>query len=1241
MAALQSQIEVGNLNPANPTVNIKAILAPAWQKDKEIVKSIVTEWKKLTGMNEINAKFRYVQFCRSLKTYGITLFQVKVKDKDKKGKLVNELLGFTRDSIIRLNEDCRTVERTFPLTHLRRWAASNDTFTLDFGSHEDDYVTVFTQEGEAISQLIAGYIDILLKKQRDTNINMDDENGDVANVTEVARVGAMGVMSSTSAMTGKGIETFTHSVVDVDSATRAVNRMINQLFGDVSPEEAGNTALTEQQRRQQLNDHAKTIENLTNKLLGSVTDRKALNEASKAIAVSLENLVRGARNANALGMDPDGLLFDGVKGLADSLERLLAAASDVQKNPNDPEAKARLANAQAAVQAAIARINATQAGNVTDEAYQRLFGEFGKAVNAAVVDMLGTAEGAQISNPALQGQIEGGVDGLRLANQHLLDLTNLLQHVSDPNCKAHLDKGAKGLLAAANTVNATLKSAGISPQDAQAMTAAMARLNEALQGLLGVTDLPLVSGGKAAQDFSTAAQTIIDSTTALMASFGKREVIQGNIATIDGASQGLAQATKLLAATVQDPSQTERLLGYNDQVAEAVRELLIIAPSAIASPSDAYVHAQLRAAAQKVSDATNCLVNDAGRDIAVSSLYSAAKLAAAATTALVVQSQSASQPGRINDPNQAASLTAQAKATQTAVAELIGALKGTAAGQEDPTNTILAAAEKFCPLAYKLVSAAKQASPSISDANAKKNLAFSSDNAAKAIHKLLVTRKATKAKMGQGDVITAMEKMQAAEADLAAALLSAQSKMLERSGVSREDALRDINAAVKAFATATKLLADNAKNSPEEIGASLVQLADALQQVVAKGKSLAGTVEDPAIQRGILNCIGELTNQANQLIQAARASAANPTDMNLSSLLADAGKGVAAALSKLVQASKGVVPKDIEDFQQKAGQDMEDLAQKELEACAKVINRAVAKMKEAQEAAAARAQQPNIDINEANITAAILEACTAIGQATSVLMGAATVVQVEFNKLVKAPATRSVYKRDPAWAQGLISSSQEVAASVQHLVSVSDSSAKGDSSEESLVVAANTVSAATARLVTASRVKSNANSPNQAKLDEAAKSVASATRHLVDAAKEAAQFKDQKEQQEKSKFELSNTVVRQMEEQAEILRLERELEKKRVQFLKNRANNYLSEEDKAGSAAPKQATPAPVAAKPAVQQPPVSPKPAPVAAHPTPAPTGAQPAQVRALPAKPSPAAKSETGKVAWRTSGVHPKQQH
>ena len=54
--------------------------------------------------------------------------------------------------------------KTWPLTTVRRWAASPKSFTLDFGDYSDSYYSVQTTEGEAIGALIAGYIDIILKK---------------------------------------------------------------------------------------------------------------------------------------------------------------------------------------------------------------------------------------------------------------------------------------------------------------------------------------------------------------------------------------------------------------------------------------------------------------------------------------------------------------------------------------------------------------------------------------------------------------------------------------------------------------------------------------------------------------------------------------------------------------------------------------------------------------------------------------------------------------------------------------------------------------------------------------------------------------------------------------------------------------------------------------------------------------------------------------------------------------------
>jgi talin len=96
-AALQCQIQLSSHNPAihkpgfikyerglifsciNVQCRNKAeYLPPSAQKNKNAEKDIINEYRKLVGMSEVNAKYRYVQLCRSLKTYGITFFKTKV-----------------------------------------------------------------------------------------------------------------------------------------------------------------------------------------------------------------------------------------------------------------------------------------------------------------------------------------------------------------------------------------------------------------------------------------------------------------------------------------------------------------------------------------------------------------------------------------------------------------------------------------------------------------------------------------------------------------------------------------------------------------------------------------------------------------------------------------------------------------------------------------------------------------------------------------------------------------------------------------------------------------------------------------------------------------------------------------------------------------------------------------------------------------------------------------------------------
>jgi hypothetical protein len=57
------------------------------------------------------------------------------------------------------------IEKSIPLKHVRRWGASGKSFTLDCGQYASEYVTFATPDGEDISQLISGRVDIQREKK--------------------------------------------------------------------------------------------------------------------------------------------------------------------------------------------------------------------------------------------------------------------------------------------------------------------------------------------------------------------------------------------------------------------------------------------------------------------------------------------------------------------------------------------------------------------------------------------------------------------------------------------------------------------------------------------------------------------------------------------------------------------------------------------------------------------------------------------------------------------------------------------------------------------------------------------------------------------------------------------------------------------------------------------------------------------------------------------------------------------
>ncbi|RKO99778.1 hypothetical protein CXG81DRAFT_4250, partial [Caulochytrium protostelioides] len=175
--AIQMQIQFGNHEPDKHKpgfVKMKDYVPPEYQRSRDVEKRMYIQHAKLQGLSELNGKFRYAQLSRSLKTYGITFYLVKERH-EKKNKLVNVLLGVTKQSVVRLDAETKEITKEWRLTQLRRWAASPNSFTLDFGDYADSYYSVQTTEGENISQLIAGYIDIIVKKKKDADKYIEAE----------------------------------------------------------------------------------------------------------------------------------------------------------------------------------------------------------------------------------------------------------------------------------------------------------------------------------------------------------------------------------------------------------------------------------------------------------------------------------------------------------------------------------------------------------------------------------------------------------------------------------------------------------------------------------------------------------------------------------------------------------------------------------------------------------------------------------------------------------------------------------------------------------------------------------------------------------------------------------------------------------------------------------------------------------------------------------------------------------
>lgn len=266
-----------------------------------------------------------------------------------------------------------------------------------------------------------------------------------------------------------------------------------------------------------------------------------------------------------------------------------------------------------------------------------------------------------------------------------------------------------------------------------------------------------------------------------------------------------------------------------------------------------------------------------------------------------------------------------------------------------------------------------------------------------------------------------------------------------------------------------------------------------------------------------------------------------------------------AALSKLSESVDSLVAKrDKTSDLARANGDIGDIVEQEMLSAARTIEAAMQKLQELM----SKPKDTRYSSVEVQVHDSILQAALAITNAIGRLIQAATASQQEIVAQGKGSSTtQQFYKRNNRWTEGLISAAKAVALATTWLIQAADGVLSGTHTLEQLIVASNEVAAATAQLVAASRVKASLMSKTQEQLELAAKAVTEACKALVRQVKAISAKQAEDQMPDYADLGVHEFKVRQMEQQVEILRLEKELNTARRRLGQMRAVGYHEEDD--------------------------------------------------------------------------------
>ncbi|XP_028720304.1 talin-2 [Peromyscus leucopus] len=931
-------------------LDLKEFLPKEYIKQRGAEKRIFQEHKNCGEMSEIEAKVKYVKLARSLRTYGVSFFLVKEKMKGK-NKLVPRLLGITKDSVMRVDEKTKEVLQEWPLTTVKRWAASPKSFTLDFGEYQESYYSVQTTEGEQISQLIAGYIDIILKKKQskdrfglegDEESTMLEESVSPKKSTilqqqfnrtgkaEHGSVALPAVMRSGSS----GPETF--NVGSMPSPQQQV--MVGQMHrGHMPPLTSAQQALmgtinTSMHAVQQAQDDLSELDSLPplgqdmasrvwvqNKVDESKHEIHSQVDAITAGTASVVNLTAGdpadtdytavgcaittiSSNLTEMskGVKLLAALMDDDVGSGEDLLRaartLAGAVSDLLKavQPTSGEPRQTVLTAAGSIGQASGDLLRQIGENETDERFQDVLMSLAKAVaNAAAMLVLKAKNVAQVAeDTVLQNRVIAAATQCALSTSQLVACAKVVSPtISSPVCQEQLIEAGKLVdRSVENCVRACQAATGDSELLKQ-VSAAASVVSQALHDLLQHVR-QFASRGEPIGRYDQATDTIMCVTESIFSSMGDAGEMVRQARVLAQATSDLVNAMRSDAEAEIDMENSKKLLAaaklLADSTARMVEAAKVKAFGGCSQPENEDQQQRLREAAEGLRVATNAAAQNAIKKKIVNRLEVAAKQAAAAATQTIAASQNAAVSNK--NPSAQQQLVQSCKAVADHIPQLVQGVRGSQAQAEDLSAqlALIISSQNFLQPGSKMVSSAKAAVPTVSDQAAAMQLSQCAKNLATSLAELRTASQKAHEACGPMEIDSALNTVQTLKNELQdAKMAAAESQLKPLPGETLEKCAQDLGSTSKG------------------VGSSMAQLLTCAAQGNEHYTGVAAR---------------ETAQALKTLAQAARGVAASTNDPEAAHAMLDSARDVMEGSAMLIQEAKQalIAPGDTESQQRLA-----------------------------------------------------------------------------------------------------------------------------------------------------------------------------------------------------------------------------------------------------------------------------------------------------------------------------------